>query len=124
MSGDGHAGSCEIPLPWRSARGEIVVSGSRLRSCRRHERTAWRTAATDGEDSGFGSNPPPRGSTREAFPLATSCPYFRFETVPRARGAVFFLEDGETVLGLNEAVMWSKVNPFSPLNTGCRIMPF
>ncbi|CAN0365962.1 unnamed protein product, partial [Ectocarpus sp. 8 AP-2014] len=42
----------------------------------------------------------------------------------RAKGATFLLEDGETVIGLNEAVMWAKVNPFSPLNTGCRITPF
>lgn len=123
MSGDGHAGNRATPSPWRSARGEIIVSGSRLPSCRRHERVPWREVA-GGEDSGFSLNPPPHSKQRGAHPLATSSRDFGHEPLPRARGAAFFLEDGETVLGLNEAVMWSKVNPFSPLNTGCRIMPF
>eukprot|EP00903_Cladosiphon_okamuranus_P008010 g7728.t1 len=121
VSGDGHTGNRAMMLPaWQSACGEIVVSGSRLPSCRRHERVAWRTEA--GEDSAFVLNPPPY--SKRMNPLATSSLDFGREPLPRARGAAFFLEDGETVLGLNEAVMWSKVNPLSPLNTGCRIMPF
>ena len=121
VSGDGHAGHRAMPPSWRSARGEIVVGGSRLPSCRRHERVAWRTEA--GEQSVFVLNPPPYRE-RGPSPVATSSLDFGHEPLPRGRGAAFFLEDGETVLGLNEAVMWSKVNPFSPLNTGCRLMPF
>lgn len=117
VSGDRDTGKWTIPLPWRSARGETVVGGSRLPSCRRHERIAWRTVA--GGDSGRRPH-----SKHRPHPLATSSLDFGHEPLPRARGAAFLLEDGETVLGLNEAVMWSKVNPFSPLNTGCRIMPF
>nr|XP_026693266.1 LOW QUALITY PROTEIN: WD repeat-containing protein 17 [Ciona intestinalis] len=39
-------------------------------------------------------------------------------------GAPFFLEDGRSVLSLNEALMWAKVNQFSPTGSGARICPF
>lgn len=102
--------------------GEIIVSGSRLPSCRHHERVAWRTPA--GDDPGLSIKSPPHSKRMTVPPLATSSLEFGHEVFPRARGAAFLLEDQETALGLNEAVMWSKVNPFSPLNTGCRILPF
>lgn len=37
---------------------------------------------------------------------------------------MFVLEDGESVMSLNNAIMWANVNPFSPLATGARINPF
>ncbi|XP_028833759.1 WD repeat-containing protein 17 isoform X3 [Denticeps clupeoides] len=42
----------------------------------------------------------------------------------RIQGPVFFLEDGKSAISLNDALMWAKVNPFSPLGTGIRINPF
>ncbi|TKC38477.1 hypothetical protein EI555_006581, partial [Monodon monoceros] len=39
-------------------------------------------------------------------------------------GPVFFLEDGKSTISLNDALMWAKVNPFSPLGTGIRLNPF
>lgn len=108
--------------PWRTMRGEIVVGGSRLSSCRRHERVAWRTTPPRDASSDSMLNFP--SLTRVAQPLATSILDSGLEMWPRPRGPAFLLEDEETVLGLNEAVMWSKVNPFSPLNTGCGMTPY
>uniref|UniRef100_A0A7M4FY42 WD repeat domain 17 n=1 Tax=Crocodylus porosus TaxID=8502 RepID=A0A7M4FY42_CROPO len=42
----------------------------------------------------------------------------------RIQGPVFFLEDGKSVISLNDALMWAKVNAFSPLGTGIRLNPF
>ncbi|XP_028336962.1 WD repeat-containing protein 17 isoform X1 [Physeter macrocephalus] len=42
----------------------------------------------------------------------------------KIQGPVFFLEDGKSTISLNEALMWAKVNPFSPLGTGIRLNPF
>ena len=40
------------------------------------------------------------------------------------QGLAYFLEDGRSAVSPNEALMWAKVNPFSPLATGLRINPF
>uniref|UniRef100_A0A3Q3KCR6 Gem-associated protein 5 TPR domain-containing protein n=1 Tax=Monopterus albus TaxID=43700 RepID=A0A3Q3KCR6_MONAL len=42
----------------------------------------------------------------------------------KIQGPVFMLEDGKSAISLNDALMWAKVNPFSPLGTGLRINPF
>ncbi|GFS08154.1 WD repeat-containing protein 17, partial [Elysia marginata] len=42
----------------------------------------------------------------------------------RIQGQPYFLEDGCSAISLNEALMWAKVNPFSPLGSGERINPF
>ncbi|XP_012945972.1 WD repeat-containing protein 17, partial [Aplysia californica] len=42
----------------------------------------------------------------------------------RIKGQPYFLEDGRSCVSLNEALMWAKVNPFSPLASGVRINPF
>uniref|UniRef100_A0A3Q2XAF2 WD repeat domain 17 n=1 Tax=Hippocampus comes TaxID=109280 RepID=A0A3Q2XAF2_HIPCM len=42
----------------------------------------------------------------------------------RIQGPVFLLEDGKSAISLNDALMWAKVNPFSPLGTGVRMNPF
>ncbi|XP_060699086.1 WD repeat-containing protein 17 isoform X1 [Hemiscyllium ocellatum] len=42
----------------------------------------------------------------------------------RIQGPVYFLEDGRSAISLNDALMWAKVNPFSPLGTGMRLNPF
>ncbi|XP_029985927.1 WD repeat-containing protein 17-like [Sphaeramia orbicularis] len=42
----------------------------------------------------------------------------------RIQGPVFVLEDRKSAISLNDALMWAKVNPFSPLGTGLRINPF
>nr|XP_034491784.1 WD repeat-containing protein 17 isoform X6 [Marmota flaviventris] len=42
----------------------------------------------------------------------------------KIQGPVFFLEDGKSAISLNDALMWAKVNPFSPLGTGLRLNPF
>ena len=94
---------------WTGAWGEIVVGGSRLPSCRRHERTAWGMAHT-------------RHKAACHTPLLA--PGLGQLMWPAERGAMFLLEDSVTFIGLSNAVMWAKVNPFSPLNTGERIMPF
>ncbi|KAI0234337.1 WD repeat-containing protein 17 [Lamellibrachia satsuma] len=40
------------------------------------------------------------------------------------RGPVYFLEDGRSAISISDAVMWAKVNPFSPFGSGLRINPF
>ena len=40
------------------------------------------------------------------------------------QGLAVFLEDGKSAVSVNEALMWAKVNPFSPLGSGIRINPF
>ncbi|XP_053398741.1 WD repeat-containing protein 17-like [Mercenaria mercenaria] len=45
-------------------------------------------------------------------------------TGERIQGLAYFLEDGKSAVSANEALMWAKVNPFSPLATGYRINPF
>lgn len=109
--------SSSSPSPWRDDYLDIVVAGSRLPSCRRHERVAWRTQHKT-------ATPRRQDSLAGYLPPSTASPEFGQDAWPTARGATFLLEDGETVMGLSEAVMWAKVNPFSPLNTGSRIMPF
>ncbi|XP_039176577.1 WD repeat-containing protein 17 isoform X1 [Crotalus tigris] len=42
----------------------------------------------------------------------------------KIQGPVFFLEDGKSTISLSDALMWAKVNPFSPLGTGIRLNPF
>ncbi|XP_006509495.1 WD repeat-containing protein 17 isoform X7 [Mus musculus] len=42
----------------------------------------------------------------------------------KIQGPVYFLEDGKSTISLNDALMWAKVNPFSPLGTGIRLNPF
>ncbi|KAM7111640.1 WD repeat-containing protein 17 isoform 2-T2 [Molossus nigricans] len=42
----------------------------------------------------------------------------------KIQGPVYFLEDGKSVISMNDALMWAKVNPFSPLGTGIRLNPF
>ncbi|KAM6220320.1 WD repeat-containing protein 17 isoform 4-T4 [Rhynchocyon petersi] len=45
-------------------------------------------------------------------------------TGSKIQGPVYFLEDGKSAISLNDALMWAKVNPFSPLGTGIRLNPF
>eukprot|EP00794_Sanderia_malayensis_P007200 gene7200-8006_t len=45
-------------------------------------------------------------------------------TKRKIKGHVFFLEDGFSALPYNEALMWARVNSFSPLGSGLRINPF
>ncbi|XP_042232869.1 WD repeat-containing protein 17-like isoform X2 [Homarus americanus] len=40
------------------------------------------------------------------------------------KGPSYFLENGESVMGQNDALMWSKVHPYSPLGSGYRLNPF
>ncbi|GFS48444.1 WD repeat-containing protein 17 [Nephila pilipes] len=40
------------------------------------------------------------------------------------RGPVYFLDDLKSTVSLNDALMWAKVNRFSPLKTGAVINPF
>ncbi|XP_036155651.1 WD repeat-containing protein 17 isoform X1 [Myotis myotis] len=42
----------------------------------------------------------------------------------KIQGPVYLLEDGKSAISLNDALMWAKVNPFSPLGTGIRLNPF
>ena len=39
-------------------------------------------------------------------------------------GNVFYLEDGESAMSAEEALMWFEVNPFSPLKTHERLFPY
>jgi len=39
-------------------------------------------------------------------------------------GAYVYMEDARTVMSLNEAIMWSRCNPFSPTCTGHRMHPY
>ncbi|XP_071125109.1 WD repeat-containing protein 17-like [Mytilus edulis] len=45
-------------------------------------------------------------------------------TGTRIMGLAYFLEDGKSAVSPNEALMWAKVNPFSPTGSGLRINPF
>ena len=40
------------------------------------------------------------------------------------KGTGYILEDGETTIEQNEAIMWAKVTPYSPLCTGHKINSF
>ncbi|XP_014672534.1 PREDICTED: WD repeat-containing protein 17-like [Priapulus caudatus] len=40
------------------------------------------------------------------------------------QGPVFYLEDGQSAVSLNDALMWAKVNAFSPLGSAVHINPF
>ncbi|XP_054708343.1 LOW QUALITY PROTEIN: WD repeat-containing protein 17-like [Uloborus diversus] len=40
------------------------------------------------------------------------------------QGPVYFLDDSKSTISLNDALMWAKVNRFSPLKTGFTINPF
>ena len=42
----------------------------------------------------------------------------------RIRGPTVLLEDGHSAVSKSEAVMWAKLHPFSPLNTGKLLNPF
>ncbi|XP_064607979.1 WD repeat-containing protein 17-like isoform X2 [Liolophura sinensis] len=50
--------------------------------------------------------------------------HMSYLTGKRIQGHAFFLEDGNSAISINEALMWAKVNPFSPLGSGLRINPF
>ncbi|KAK8876408.1 hypothetical protein M9Y10_006614 [Tritrichomonas musculus] len=39
-------------------------------------------------------------------------------------GNIFYLEDGQSAMSAEEALMWFEVNPFSPLETHERLFPF
>lgn len=39
------------------------------------------------------------------------------------RGPAFLLEDQKLHISLSDALAWTRVNAFSPLNTGCKIFP-
>ena len=41
-----------------------------------------------------------------------------------SQGPAFFLNDGRSVLSLNNALMWAKVNAFSLVGNGVRLEPF
>lgn len=120
----GASSSSSSSSPWRDDYLDIVVSGSRLPSCRRHERVAWRTQQKTETPRRRDSLARRRESLAGYPPPSTASPEFGHGNRPPVRGATFLLEDGETAIGLSDAVMWAKVNPFSPLNTGSRIMPF
>ncbi|TSX30747.1 WD repeat-containing protein 17 [Bagarius yarrelli] len=55
---------------------------------------------------------------------SVSLSYMTNDPPPLRAGPVFFLEDGKSAISLNDALMWAKVNPFSPLGTGMRLNPF
>ncbi|CAM1325653.1 WDR17 (predicted) [Pycnogonum litorale] len=40
------------------------------------------------------------------------------------QGPIHILEDGISAMNLNDAIMWARVNHFSPTSTGARIHPF
>lgn len=51
-------------------------------------------------------------------------PVFKCKFGFALQGLAYFLEDGKSAISPNEALMWAKVNPFSPLASGLRINPF
>uniref|UniRef100_A0A8C4F930 WD repeat domain 17 n=1 Tax=Dicentrarchus labrax TaxID=13489 RepID=A0A8C4F930_DICLA len=82
--------------------------------CQREEYSCLETALVlCGADYVTGSNLPSHSDVQ------LSC-----FTGHRIQGPVFLLEDGKSAISLNDALMWAKVNPFSPLGTGLRINPF
>jgi len=51
--------------------------------------------------------------------------FFPADTVFFAfQGQAFFLNDGRSVMSLNNALMWAKVNAFSLVGNGVRLEPF
>lgn len=51
-------------------------------------------------------------------PIISVCSGLKIE------GNVFYLEDGESAMSEEEALMWFEVNPFSPLKTHERLFPY
>uniref|UniRef100_A0A3B4VS08 WD repeat domain 17 n=1 Tax=Seriola dumerili TaxID=41447 RepID=A0A3B4VS08_SERDU len=98
------------------------------------ELDAWRACTQSN------SNSPPSERQKEEFsPALVLCgaDYVTGSNLPshsdvqlscftghRIQGPVFVLEDSKSAISHNDALMWAKVNPFSPLGTGVRINPF
>lgn len=55
--------------------------------------------------------------TRKTVTFSFIC-FFLFQ------GQAFFLNDGRSVMSLNNALMWAKVNAFSLVGAGVRLEPF
>uniref|UniRef100_A0A3Q1GCY8 WD repeat domain 17 n=1 Tax=Acanthochromis polyacanthus TaxID=80966 RepID=A0A3Q1GCY8_9TELE len=90
---------------WRAQSNNIPPSET--------QRDEFTALVLSGADYVTGSNLPSHSD------LQLSC-----FTGQRIQGPVFLLEDGKSAISLNDALMWAKVNPFSPLGTGLRINPF
>eukprot|EP00741_Cyanophora_paradoxa_P001368 tig00000480_g1324.t1 len=60
-----------------------------------------------------------------AIPSGHNCRRLRPSAITRRElsGAELVLEDGRSVAGYGEAIMWARCNPFSPLPTGDRLYP-
>lgn len=52
------------------------------------------------------------------------CFYFVIYMFFLFQGQAFFLNDGRSVMSLNNALMWAKVNAFSLVGAGVRLEPF
>uniref|UniRef100_A0A3P8U0Y3 Uncharacterized protein n=1 Tax=Amphiprion percula TaxID=161767 RepID=A0A3P8U0Y3_AMPPE len=102
---------------WRAQSNNIPPSDAQCdefsRLQRRIQPTDSAALVLSGSDYVTGSNLPSHSD------LQLSC-----FTGQRIQGPVFLLEDGKSAISLNDALMWAKVNPFSPLGTGLRINPF
>lgn len=77
------------------------------------------------------SAPPPTAGARPLSVAGASLPASSQQTQrlsllthARIRGPVVVLEDGASCLSQSEALMWAKLHPFSPLNSGQILNPF
>ena len=64
-------------------------------------------------------NPPPKQVTGCRRSHSNDVPFFFV-----FQGQAFFLNDGRSVMSLNNALMWAKVNAFSLVGSGVRLEPF
>lgn len=71
-------------------------------------------------------------SAYECVTFGSNIPYgYSIESNPvsiisnkKIRDEKYELEDNSSAISNSEAIMWQRVNPFSPLNTGSRINPY
>ena len=66
----------------------------------------------------------PGSSGSSRFNNSKYIPMSKMNVLSYIQGLAYFLEDGKSAISPNEALMWAKVNPFSPLASGLRINPF
>ncbi|XP_072171647.1 WD repeat-containing protein 17-like [Diadema setosum] len=103
----GHDMSCQTPVPPPTSLQEGIYQTMV------HRGQSMTLDLEMGEDFVTGSHLPSHSDVHRSLFSAS-----------RIQGPAFFLEDSRSVISLNDALMWSKVTPFSPLGTGALINPF
>lgn len=92
-----------------------------------HSRQACEQLIAEIQRRPANAEPPAEGLAKIAGGQLPTC-YKRYSktsvlTNQLIRGPAFELEDHQSYIALVDALAWARVNRFSPLNTGCKVMP-